>query len=80
MTTANLHLLEPQQEVAAELAAKEHEARLVVQIRNATIAECQRELRATADHFERLLPGASLPTMMAAAYRSGADHLEVLRS
>jgi hypothetical protein len=65
---------------APETSQAEHDARLVAQVQNATIAMCCRELRHTADDFERLLPAATLPTIMAAAYRSAADHLETLRS
>jgi hypothetical protein len=63
-----------------EPSPAEHEAALIAQVRNATIAECQRELRATADKLEETLPGASWPCLMASAWRSGADLLEVLRS
>jgi hypothetical protein len=63
-----------------ELAAREHEAALIAQVRNATIAECQRELRAEAEKLEHLLLGAKWPTLVASAWRAGADMLEELRS
>jgi hypothetical protein len=63
-----------------ELAAAEHEAQLIAQVRNATIAECQRYIRDTAEALEIAFRRANLPTIMATAYRSAADLLEVLRS
>ncbi|HKO84910.1 MAG TPA: hypothetical protein VJ140_10210 [Actinomycetota bacterium] len=69
----------------AELAAREHEAALTAQVRNATIAECQRWLRESAKTatyaawiFE---PKYRQPFFdRAAGYRSAADLLEALRS
>lgn len=63
-----------------ELAAQAHEAALVAQVRLATIAECQRKLRDEADIVDALLAGASLATVIASAWRSGADLLEGLRT
>ena len=68
----------------AELAAREHDARLVAQVRNATIAECQRWLRESADATMRaaslFAPKFRQPCFERAdGYRSAADLLEVLR-
>lgn len=88
MATEHLHLLELQQQVAvpdSELAARENEARLVAQVRNATIAECQRWLHQSAEAIERaayLFPPQHRNTLLtgAAQYRSAANVLEALRT
>lgn len=63
-----------------ELAAKEHEAALVLQVRRATIAECQAFIRDAADKLQIAFERSKLPTIMVTAYRSAADLLEALRS
>lgn len=58
----------------AELAARAHDAALVAQVRNASIAECQRFVRDHGLILARVSPEAGRHYMDAAAL------LEVLRS
>lgn len=68
----------------AETDGRENDARLVAQVRNATIAECQRWLREAAELAERVariypIAGAGM-SYAASHYRSAANLLEALRT
>jgi hypothetical protein len=63
-----------------ELSARQHDAALVAQARNATIAECQHELRHAADLLEQAFRKAGLSLVLIEAYRYSADMLEALRT
>jgi hypothetical protein len=79
-------LVEQQQQAAApEVSQAEHDARLVAQVRLATIAECQRWLEHSASTVARaafLFPPEHRRSLLAGAaqYRSAANLLEALRA
>ncbi len=88
LDTATARLVSQLQEAAApdaELAAREHEARLVAQVQNATIAMCQRWILQSAAAIDRaalLFPPQHRNGLATAAhhYRSAANVLEALRT
>ena len=54
-------------------------AALIAQTRTATIAECQRALRTTADHIDRQLSRTDIRDAVTDGYRRSADLLEMLK-